>query len=105
VLALQQPGALEIAAGLGVPVCLMHMQGGPRTMQESPHYADVVSEVSNFLLSRVLACRAAGIPGNGSSLPIVRASPFVQVRRSPEHGATTSSSEADRGETLSEILA
>jgi dihydropteroate synthase len=64
VFALQQPGALEMAARLHVPVCLMHMRGAPRTMQAAPQYQDVVSEVSSFLLSRVSACQAAGIPGD-----------------------------------------
>jgi dihydropteroate synthase len=61
VLALQRPGALEMAARLDVTICLMHMHGTPRTMQTAPQYADVVSEVSSFLLDRVAACRAAGI--------------------------------------------
>ncbi|MFP3873612.1 MAG: dihydropteroate synthase [Thiohalophilus sp.] len=59
--ALQEPGALEAAAELGVPICLMHMQGQPRTMQASPHYDDVVEEVLAFLLQRIEACQAAGI--------------------------------------------
>lgn len=61
VYALRQPGALEAAAELNVPVCLMHMQGEPRTMQAAPHYDDVVAEVRDFLLARVEACLAAGI--------------------------------------------
>lgn len=61
VLALRAPGALEAAAELGVPVCLMHMQGTPRTMQLNPEYADVVGEVRDFLLERASACEAAGI--------------------------------------------
>jgi len=61
VLALQAPGALEIAAGLDVPVCLMHMQGEPRTMQHSPQYTDVVLEVKTFLLKRMACCEEAGI--------------------------------------------
>ena len=60
--ALRAPGALEAAAELGVPVCLMHMQGEPRTMQRAPAYRDVVAEVRAFLLERVAACEAAGIP-------------------------------------------
>ncbi len=60
--ALRAPGALEAAAELGVPVCLMHMQGEPRTMQRAPVYRDVVAEVRAFLLERVAACEAAGIP-------------------------------------------
>lgn len=60
--ALQDPGALEMAARCGVPVCLMHMQGQPRSMQVNPQYQDVVAEVRDFLAERVMACRAAGIP-------------------------------------------
>lgn len=60
--ALQAEGALEAAADTGVPVCLMHMQGSPRTMQKQPCYQDVITEVRRFLLTRVAACEAAGIP-------------------------------------------
>jgi dihydropteroate synthase len=60
--ALRTAGALEAAAELGVPVCLMHMQGEPRTMQRDPRYRDVVAQVRAFLLERVTACRKAGIP-------------------------------------------
>lgn len=59
--ALRAPGALEAAAGCEVPVCLMHMQGEPRTMQADPHYDDVVDEVSGFLQQRAAACEQAGI--------------------------------------------
>jgi dihydropteroate synthase len=59
--ALRADGALDAAAELQVSVCLMHMQGEPRTMQEAPHYDDVVGEVKRFLADRVLACRMAGI--------------------------------------------
>ncbi len=59
--ALQLPGALAMAAELNVPVCLMHMQGEPGTMQQRPHYYDVVGDVKAFLLARVDACCAAGI--------------------------------------------
>jgi len=61
VLALQAPGAVEAALELKVPVCLMHMQGVPRTMQERPHYEDVVAEVRQFLLDRARFCERAGI--------------------------------------------
>ena len=61
VMALQVPGAVEAAAGLNVPVCLMHMQGKPRTMQQRPCYADVVSEVKEFLAQRIDCCISAGI--------------------------------------------
>lgn len=60
--ALRAPGALETAAELGVPVCLMHMRGEPRTMQDAPRYGNVVEEVYDFLTGRVEACVAAGIP-------------------------------------------
>jgi dihydropteroate synthase len=59
--ALTEPGALAAAAGTGAGLCLMHMQGEPRTMQAAPHYDDVVAEVSAFLASRIAACRAEGI--------------------------------------------
>jgi dihydropteroate synthase len=59
--ALREPGALEAAAASGCGLCLMHMQGDPRTMQVAPHYVDVVAEVRSFLTGRVAACRAAGI--------------------------------------------
>jgi dihydropteroate synthase len=59
--ALQAPGAVQAVAATPAAVCLMHMQGSPRTMQESPHYDDVVAEVDLFLRQRAAACRAAGI--------------------------------------------
>lgn len=62
--ALQEQGALAAAAALEVPVCLMHMQGMPRTMQADPHYDDVVTDVIGFLRDRVEAAKAAGIPAS-----------------------------------------
>jgi len=59
--ALRAQGALEVAAECGVPVCLMHMQGDPSTMQHSPNYDDVVDEVRTFLQHRLAACEQAGI--------------------------------------------
>lgn len=59
--ALRMEGALEAAVELNVPVCLMHMQGTPQTMQQEPHYDDVVTEVKTFLLERVDTCLKAGI--------------------------------------------
>jgi dihydropteroate synthase len=59
--ALAEPGALEAAAASHCAVCLMHMQGAPRTMQDAPAYDDVVEEVYAFLASRIEACVAAGI--------------------------------------------
>ena len=60
--ALRDGKALETATALNVPVCLMHMQGEPRTMQDDPHYDDVVAEVADFLDERLRAARSAGIP-------------------------------------------
>lgn len=59
--ALRSEGALAAAAELQVPVCLMHMQGMPQTMQNEPHYDDVVSEVEAFLMERIAVCEQAGI--------------------------------------------
>ena len=63
--ALQEPGALACAAALSSPVCLMHMQGQPQSMQRNPTYSDVVTEVKDFLLRRVQACVDAGIAREG----------------------------------------
>lgn len=60
--ALSRDGALQAAAATGLPVCLMHMQGEPGTMQEDPRYDDVVAEVRAFLATRMEAARFAGIP-------------------------------------------
>ncbi|MBW8190988.1 dihydropteroate synthase [Neiella marina] len=61
VCALQEPGALQAAAKANVPVCLMHMQGTPRTMQVEPSYGDVADEVNEFLRARAQTCIEAGI--------------------------------------------
>ena len=61
VYALRREGALDAAAALGVPVCLMHMQGEPGGMQDDPQYDDVVGEVHRFLADRLFACELAGI--------------------------------------------
>ena len=61
VMALRRDGAIEAAASLGVPVCLMHMQGEPGTMQDDPRYDDVVADVHGFLTQRLFACEMAGI--------------------------------------------
>lgn len=60
--ALQEPGALEAAIEAQVPVCLMHMQGEPQTMQQSPTYQSVVTDVMQFLAARITVCTQAGIP-------------------------------------------
>ena len=61
VFALRRDGALDMAATLGVPVVLMHMQGEPRSMQEAPAYDDVVAEVHRFLAERIFNAEMAGI--------------------------------------------
>ena len=61
VYALRQPGAVQVAAALDVPVCLMHMQGEPRTMQYNPHYDDVIQEITAFLQQRIDECVDTGI--------------------------------------------
>lgn len=58
---LRADGALEVCAELGVPVCIMHMQGEPRTMQKDPQYKDVVEDIIAFLDERIEACVNAGI--------------------------------------------
>jgi dihydropteroate synthase len=60
--ALRDAGALAAAASLQVPVCLMHMQGEPRGMQENPRYRDVLSDIGDFLRARLQAAQVAGIP-------------------------------------------
>ncbi|PSU70703.1 dihydropteroate synthase [Photobacterium phosphoreum] len=59
--ALQEVGALDAAAKANVPICLMHMQGQPRTMQSDPHYVDLITDVSQFLNERIQACEQYGI--------------------------------------------
>lgn len=58
---LQEPGALAAAAQTGLPVCLMHMQGEPRTMQNAPHYDDVFASVNRYFVEQIARCEAAGI--------------------------------------------
>jgi dihydropteroate synthase len=59
--ALQENGAIDAAVAAKVPVCLMHMQGQPRVMQQNPHYDDVVKDVMTFLRQRISICHKAGI--------------------------------------------
>lgn len=80
VCALRMPGALRAAVELGEAVCLMHMQGEPRTMQAEPHYDDVVAEVTDFLAARVADCIGAGV---GSDRIIV--DPGFGFGKSPVH--------------------
>jgi len=66
--ALAEPGALAAVAGTNAAVCLMHMQGEPRSMQQDPHYVDVVTEVCDFLRDRLQTCIQAGIDPNRVAL-------------------------------------
>ncbi len=59
--AFQRPGALEAAAAASIPLCVMHMQGEPQTMQSAPEYQDVVKQVKSFLLERACRCQEYGI--------------------------------------------
>ncbi len=68
VYALREPGARAVAAETRAGVCLMHMQGEPRTMQERPHYNDVVGEVMGFLSSERRACIEAGVASDAIAL-------------------------------------
>jgi dihydropteroate synthase len=92
--ALQGRGALEIAARSGAAVCLMHMQGTPRTMQKAPQYEDVVREVRDFLVARALVCEAGGIPRDriaidpGFGFGKTRAHNLALVRALPVFAAT-----------------
>lgn len=61
---LQEPGALEAAAKTGLSVCIMHMQGDPKTMQQSPHYENVMIDVDHFLRENIQRCVDAGIEKN-----------------------------------------
>lgn len=61
VYALRQPGAVEAAAATGLPICLMHMLGEPRTMQADPRYTDLLGEIGDFLRARAAAAEAGGI--------------------------------------------
>lgn len=56
------PEIARITAGADAPICLMHAQGDPQTMQDAPHYDDVVLDVYDFLAERITAAEAAGIP-------------------------------------------
>jgi dihydropteroate synthase len=83
VYALRAPGAKQAAAETQAGVCLMHMQGEPRTMQESPHYNDVVAEVGAFLLRERSACVGAGI-----ALEAIALDPGIGFGKSLEHNLT-----------------
>jgi dihydropteroate synthase len=68
--ALTRDGALQAAANTGLPVCLMHSQGEPDTMQNNPQYQDVCAQVSLFLAQRILAAQGAGIDSSNVMLDL-----------------------------------
>ena len=70
----------SVAAATGVAFVAMHMQGDPATMQDAPRYDDVVAEVREFLLGRVAACTAAGIPRERLCVD-----PGIGFGKRPEH--------------------
>jgi dihydropteroate synthase len=78
--ALRRPGALKMAAQTGLPVCLMHMQGDPKTMQMNPQYTDLIEEINGFFSSRIAACHDAGIPRENIMLD-----PGFGFGKLPEH--------------------
>lgn len=59
--ALQNPGCLEVLAQTSIPICLMHMQGSPRTMQDNPQYDDLLTDINDFFNQRIESCLVAGI--------------------------------------------
>jgi dihydropteroate synthase len=78
--ALQELEAMHAVANTDAAVCLMHMQGDPRSMQQAPHYNDVVTEVRDFLGDRVAACRSAGI---GEERIVI--DPGIGFGKTPDH--------------------
>lgn len=61
---LREPGALEAAVASQLPVCLVHMQGEPSTMQQAPYYQDIIAEVDSYFMQQIARCEAAGIKKN-----------------------------------------
>jgi dihydropteroate synthase len=78
--ALQAEGAMQVAAGSGATICLMHMQGEPRSMQDNPRYTEVIDEVCAFLKNRVTACLGAGIAADKIILD-----PGIGFGKTPAH--------------------
>lgn len=77
---LTEPGALEVAAQLQVPVCIMHMQGQPRTMQAAPQYQNLLAEVSDYFDTQIARCTAAGL-----SRPMLLLDPGFGFGKTLEH--------------------
>lgn len=99
VTALQAPAALEAVAATRAAVCLMHMQGEPRTMQVAPVYADVVAEVRDFLAERVIACERAGIASDRIVLD-----PGIGFGKTLDHNLSLLSRVSDLGDGKQPVL-
>jgi len=104
VMALQEPGALEAMVELKIPVCLMHMQGRPRTMQKNPDYDHVTADVMAFLSDRVAKCIEAGVarelimidPANLRQLQDLKLPVLVGLSRKSTLGELTGRDVEDR---------
>ena len=83
VCALTGQGALKAASESSLPVCLMHMQGEPRSMQENPRYEDLIGEIKSYFIERVAACEAAGIARDKLILDV-----GFGFGKTPEHNLT-----------------
>jgi dihydropteroate synthase len=59
--ALQNDGCLAVLAECNLPICLMHMQGLPKTMQDNPMYEDIISDIKRFFIKRINSCEQKGI--------------------------------------------
>jgi dihydropteroate synthase len=77
------PEMVEVVRAAGVPVCLMHMQGTPQTMQDDPRYFDVVAEVSEFLIERARFAESRGIPRE-----LICVDPGIGFGKTIEHNLT-----------------
>ena len=78
--ALTREGAMPAAAASGLPVCLMHMQGQPQTMQDQPSYIDLVEDIKSFFIDRIEACQVAGI-----NRKLLILDPGFGFGKTPEH--------------------
>jgi dihydropteroate synthase len=83
VTALRDPAMADVVAEAGVPICLMHMQGEPKTMQREPHYADVVGEVCRFLAERAAVAERAGVDRG-----LICVDPGIGFGKTAEHNLT-----------------
>ena len=76
----QREGAIEVVAKMNVPVCIMHMLGAPKTMQDEPRYDNVIDDVIRFLSAQINACQLQGI-----ALDDIVVDPGIGFGKSLEH--------------------